>query len=84
MNQFKKKTYTQPFTQNDHHGNSPSSTSFFDKLKWMTSRQAAFYLQTSVGQLRNMVWRKQLRVFKFGARLRFLKTDLDLLLKPAY
>lgn len=56
-----------------------SSTMLFLKsLKWMTSKEAAMYLRISVGELRNMVWRRQIHFFKLGTRLRFLRTDLDL------
>ena len=61
-----------------------SSALFFDKLKWMTSKEAAFYLRVSVGQLRNMVWRSQIRSFRFKNRLRFLRSDLDRLLEPSF
>ncbi len=63
---------------------SSTETALFDKLKWMTSQEAAFYLRISVGQLRNMVCRRQLKAYHLGtARLRFLKRDLDSLLKPS-
>jgi excisionase family DNA binding protein len=55
-----------------------SSTEIFDKLKWMTSREAATYLRLSSGQIRNMVWRGQLAAYRLGnTRLRFLRSDLD-------
>lgn len=60
-----------------------SSTVIFDKLKWMTSKEAAFYLRVSVGQLRNMVWRNQIKYYRIQNRLRFLRTDLDFLLQPS-
>ena len=61
-----------------------SETSLFDKLKWMTSKEAATYIRVSVGQLRNMVWRRQVKAYHIKNRLRFLRTDLDcLILKPA-
>ncbi len=53
---------------------------FFDKLKWMTSKEAAAYIRVSVGQLRNMVWRGQLHAHHLRSRLRFLRSDLDHLL----
>lgn len=58
------------------------STLFFENLKWLTAKEAAFYLRTSVGQIRNMVYRNQIRSYRFKNRLRFLRTDLDRLLKP--
>ncbi len=55
-----------------------SSAQLFDKLKWMTSEEAASYIRVSVGQLRNMVWRGQLKAYHLGKnRLRFLRSDLD-------
>jgi excisionase family DNA binding protein len=59
-----------------------SSALLFDKLKWMTSKEAAFYLRVSVGELRNMVYRNQIKCFKMRSRLRFLRSDLDRVLKP--
>ena len=61
-----------------------SSDVLFDKLKWMNAREAAFYLRVSVGQIRNMVWRGQLKSYKFRNRLRFLRTDLERLVKPSF
>ena len=58
-----------------------SSAALFDKLKWMTSKEAAFYIRVSVGQLRNMVFRRQVRAYRIRNRLRFLRSDLDQLLK---
>ncbi len=54
-----------------------TSVVLFDKLKWMTSKEAAFYLRVSVGQLRNIVWRGQIKCSRIGNRLRFLRSDLD-------
>ena len=59
-----------------------SSAVVFDKLKWMTSKEAAFYIRVSVGQLRNMVWRGQVLAYHLGNRLKFLRSDLDRSLKP--
>jgi excisionase family DNA binding protein len=61
-----------------------SSALLFDKLKWMNAREAAFYLRVSVGQIRNMVWRGQLKSYKVRNRLRFLRTDLERLVKPSF
>ncbi len=62
----------------------PSPVEIFDKLKWMTSKEAASYLRVSVGQLRNMVWRGQVKSYHLKNRLRFLRSDLDVLLTPRY
>jgi len=61
-----------------------SEATLFDKIKWMTSKEAAFFLRTSVGQIRNLVWRGKLRAYHYGSRLRFLRSDVDNLMKPAF
>lgn len=58
-----------------------SSEKIFEKLKWITTKEAAIYLRVSVGQIRNMVWRGQLVGYKLNNRLRFLKNDLDKIMK---
>jgi excisionase family DNA binding protein len=55
----------------------------FDKFIWMTSTEAASYLRVSLGQLRNMVYRGQVRSYHLRNRLRFHKSDLDRALKPS-
>ena len=66
------------------HAEENSSARLFDKLKWMTSKEAATYIRVSVGQLRNMVWRGQLKGYHLGNRLRFLRGDLDGAVKSSY
>lgn len=61
-----------------------SSEALFDKLKWMNAKEAALYLRMSVGQIRNMVWRGQVKSYKIKNRLRFLRADLDRLMKPLF
>ena len=61
-----------------------SSALLFDKLKWMNSKEAATYIRVSISQLRNMVWRGQIKCYHLKNRLRFLRSDLDVLLKPTY
>lgn len=63
---------------------STSGATFFDKLKWLTSKEAAFLLRTSVGQIRNLVWRGRLKAYHYGTRLRFLRSDVENLMKPSY
>lgn len=60
-----------------------SSAVFFDKLKWMTSKEAAFYLRIAVGTLHNKVCQKQIPVYRDGGRLLFLRSDLDRQLKSS-
>ena len=64
--------------------NAENSAKFFDKLIWMTTKEAAFYIRVSIGQMRNMVWRGQVNAYRLQNRLRFLKRDLDQLLKPTF
>lgn len=57
--------------------NSNERVAFFDNLVWLNSEEAARYLRRSVGQLRNMVHRRQLAYKKYCRRLYFRRTDLD-------
>lgn len=61
-----------------------SEAALFDKLKWLTSKEAAFLLRTSVGQIRNLVWRGRLKAYHLGSRLRFLRSDVENLMTPAF
>jgi len=54
---------------------------FFDNLIWLTSEEAAFYIRKSVGALRTMVSRGQIKCKKWRRRLYFRKDDLDRLLE---
>lgn len=60
-----------------------NSALFFEKLKWITTKEAAEYLRLSVGQIRNMVWRGQFTSYRLNNRLRFLKSDLDKIMKSS-
>lgn len=60
-----------------------NSVLLFDKLKWITTKEAALYLRVSVGQIRNMVWRGQLVSYRVNNRLRFLRSDIDKVVKPS-
>lgn len=57
---------------------------FFEKLKWLTSKEAAFLLRTSAGQVRNLVWSGRLKAYHLGSRLRFLRSDVERLLLPVF
>ena len=59
------------------------SQQLFENLKWMTLGEAAQYLRVSLGQLRNMVYRGQVKGYRLRNRLRFLKPDLDRVLRPS-
>ncbi|MBI2604442.1 MAG: helix-turn-helix domain-containing protein [Deltaproteobacteria bacterium] len=61
-----------------------SEATIFDKLKWLTSKEAAFLLRTSAGQIRNLVWRGRLKAYHYGSRLRFLRSDVEGLLTPSF
>lgn len=53
------------------------SSMLFENLEWMRSEEAARYLRRSVGQIRNMVYRGQIKFRKFNGRLYFKKMDLE-------
>jgi excisionase family DNA binding protein len=63
---------------------STTNVLLFDKLKFLTSKEAAFLLRTSEGQIRNLVWGGRLKAFHYGNRLRFLRTDVERLLVPRF
>ena len=57
---------------------------FFQNTKYLTSKEVAFLLRTSEGQVRNLVWSGRLRAYRYGNRLRFLRADVEKLLVPAF
>lgn len=57
--------------------NSKSVSEIFDNQVWLNSEDAAVYLRRSVGQLRNMVYRRQIKPKKYVGRLYFRRSDLD-------
>lgn len=57
--------------------NSKSVVEIFDNQVWLNSEDAAVYLRRSVGQLRNMVYRRQIKPKKYVGRLYFRRSDLD-------
>lgn len=61
----------------------PEENEFFDNLVWMTSAEAASYLRKSVGAIRVMVCRGQIRARKFRRRLYFKRIELDRTLDSA-
>jgi excisionase family DNA binding protein len=70
--------------QQKHATTAASEAKLLENSIWMTSKEAGQYLRVSEGQIRNMVWRGQLRSYRLQNRLRFLKSDLDLLLTPTF
>ena len=53
------------------------SPRFFDNLEneWLSTEEAALYLSISPNALRIMVYRDQIKAYKFGRRLRFKLRD---------
>lgn len=49
----------------------------FDKRIWLSAKEAAVYLKRSYGQIRNMVWRRQIKAYKYTGRLYFDRRELD-------
>jgi excisionase family DNA binding protein len=48
-----------------------------EKLRWLSSSEAAQYLRVSEGSIKNMVYRGQLSPKKLGRLNRFLREDLE-------
>lgn len=63
--------------------NGKEENEFFNNLIWLRSEDAAEYLRTSVGQIRNMVYRGQLKARKFRNRLYFKRRELDNLIETS-
>ncbi|MAV92004.1 MAG: hypothetical protein CL676_11345 [Bdellovibrionaceae bacterium] len=55
----------------------------FEKLEWLNSKEAALFLRKSIGALRVMVHRGQIRARKFHRRLYFKKCELNELLETS-
>jgi len=55
----------------------------FENLVWLNSKDAANYLRKTVGALRVLVCRGQLKAYKWGRRLYFKKAELDRLLESS-
>jgi hypothetical protein len=60
---------------------SSAGTIFDNNLIWLNTKEAARFLRRSVGQIRNMVWRGQLKARKFRGRLLFEKWALQTLVE---
>jgi hypothetical protein len=58
-----------------------ATESLFDNLVWLSSKDAADFLRKTVGALRTMVCRGQLRAYKWKRRLYFKKSELNALLE---
>jgi len=55
----------------------------FKNLEWLNSKEAALFLRKSIGALRVMVHRGQIRARKFQRRLYFKKCELNELLETS-
>lgn len=55
----------------------------YGNLKWLSCKEAAIYLRKSVGQIRNMVYRGQIRARKYNSRLYFNRRELDNLIEAS-
>ena len=63
-------------------GNCFQEALFFEnrtEREWLSTKEAAHFLRLSENALRIMVHREQVRVFRFGRRLRFRLTDCQAL-----
>lgn len=48
-----------------------------EKLRWLSTSEAAQYLRVSIGSIKNMVYRGRLSPRKLGRLNRFLRDDLE-------
>lgn len=60
-----------------------SEEPLFENLVWLNSQDAANYLRKTVGALRVMVCRGQLRAYKWKRRLYFKRSELDRLIESS-
>jgi excisionase family DNA binding protein len=51
-----------------------------ENTRWLNTKEAAEFLRLTPNALRILVHRAQVKYFKFGRRLRFRQSDLQLLL----
>ncbi len=49
-------------------------------VRWLTTREAAQYLRVSIGSMKTMIYRGQVRAHKLGRRNRFLREELERLI----
>jgi len=50
-------------------------------VRWLTTSEAAQYLRVSISGIKSMIFRGQIRVHKLGRRNRFLRDELDRLIR---
>ena len=54
-----------------------------NSAKWLTTSEAAAYMRTTPGEIRNKVYRGQLQPYKPFGRLLFKRIDLDRLIETS-
>ncbi len=54
-----------------------------EKLKWLTTKEAAEYLRITIGSMKNLVYRDKVRPRKLGRLNRFKRDDLDRMLEAS-
>jgi excisionase family DNA binding protein len=54
-----------------------------DSKSWLTAVELAEYMGTSVGSIRNMVWRRQITAYKPFGVLLFKKAEIDRLIEAS-
>ena len=53
------------------------TSAIFDNLKWITVKEAAFYLRRSTGAVKNLIYRGKIRVRKWAGRVYINRKELD-------
>ncbi len=54
-----------------------------EKLKWLTTKEAAEYLRITIGSMKNLVYRDKVHPRKLGRLNRFKRDDLDRMLEAS-
>ena len=60
-----------------------SAPTLFENLVWLSSEEAANYLRKTVGAIRVMVCRGQIKAYKWRRRLFFKRSELDSMLNAS-
>lgn len=66
------------FTSQIIYGNDTFSSLKTESCEWLTTKEAAEHLRVNENTLRNIVSAGNIPYYKFGRRLRFLKSELNL------
>ena len=70
--------------KDDHQVMELDKNTLFDiqkKREWLSTEEASYFLSISTNALRIMVYRGQIKAYKFGRRLRFKLSDCRALFK---